>query len=104
MNEEIKKLIDKFKPELKGNGDDTEYEMGWNDACLEYEIDFDNALNEAYKQGAKDMREAVKVEYELPPLRGDMDITDTARRVGFNEAVRELNTKAQQFIDRLEKQ
>lgn len=70
MNEEIKKILDQFKPELKGNGDDTDYEMGWNECLLNIELELDKMAERLYLLGAVDMREAVIRELEKQPEYG----------------------------------
>lgn len=51
-------------------------------------------LKQAYLQGAKDMKEAVEIDYS----DAETDIAE-----GFNDCLYEIDQKAQQFIDSLEK-
>lgn len=58
-------------------------------------LDILDLAEQAYLQGAKDMREAVKIK-DI-----NRNYSDSCQ-AGFNIAVKELDSKAQQFIDSLE--
>ena len=90
MNEEIKKKI-------------IEECTTWS---VEYMLKMMNEYEElvrkqAYLQGAKDMREAVKEEEMVVADFDGTNSTDISMRVGYNMAVRHINRKSQQFIDSL---
>ena len=111
MNEEIKKATKTILEDLHDAGkrygedigyakDDILYEMRL-DALTDAWAKIDQKLKEQYLQGAKDMREATKIEELVVADFDGTNSTDISMRVGYNMAVRHIKRKAQQFIDSL---
>ena len=81
----------------------------YSDGCYKYLIDgdaedvwewIDQKLQQQYLLGAKDLWEAVKLEKKGIEMWKSKGI-EGATRYGYNDALRGIDLKAQQFIDSL---
>ena len=115
MNEEIKKATKKSLEDLHDAGkrygedigyakDDILYEMRL-DALTDAWAKIDQKLKEQHLQGAKDAIEAVKIdEINVFDMYWGKSEIEHGFEQSYNKAVRNMERKAQQFIDSLEKE